>query len=446
MPANKFKFQMAIHDFQSARQKAELQEVLAYFTGKSTQLLSYDEVAEKLNLRIRVERGLQSIPLDSIVGSVGRYTDFTRTFLPRRSNSQQRWARVKAAMQEGTGLPPIEVYKVGEVYFVIDGNHRVSIARQEGFKTIEARVIELQTDVNITPDIQPDDLIIKGEHADFLKTTRINEARPNVDLSVTSCRRYEKLMNQIHIDQYLLQEECKKDVPLQDAAAHWYDTIYIPLAEAIRDRDLLRWFPDRTITDLYIWISENRDALEKEFGWEIRSDIVATDLIMKRGANSRPGSWRKARTVTRYLDHLFMDILVPLSGDAGSWDSLEEAIQIAKREEATIHGLHVVDSKKEIKSVGALSTQKRFDQMCVEAGVDGKLIIEDGEITSKICERATATDLIVLKIVNPPMGGLSTLRSPFRAVIENSSRPMLGVLQTGPLWQDRFRHRPVTLV
>ena len=139
--------------------------------------------------------------------------------------------------------------------------------------------------------------------------------RPNVDLTVTSCCQYEKLMKQISVSQYLLQEEGNGDISLQDAAAHWYDTTYIPLAEAIRDRDLLRWFPDRTITDLYIWISDNLDVLEKELGWEIKSDVAATDLILERSVKSEPGSWRKARTATRYTDHLFMDILVPLSGD-----------------------------------------------------------------------------------------------------------------------------------
>src|SRR5919109_5067282 len=173
MPSDQYKFQMAIQDFQSARQKAGIQEVLARITGKSNQLLSYDEVAEKLKLRIRTERGVQHIPLDAIVGSVGRDTDFTRAFLPRRAVNQQRWANVKAAMEDGAGLPPIEVYKVGEVYFVIDGNHRVSIARQEGAITIEARVIEVRTDIPLTLDVQPDDLIIKAEYADFLDATKI---------------------------------------------------------------------------------------------------------------------------------------------------------------------------------------------------------------------------------------------------------------------------------
>jgi nucleotide-binding universal stress UspA family protein len=428
MNPDQYKFQMAIRDFQAARQKAGIQEVLARVTGKSNQLLSYDDVAEKLRLHARTERGIQSVPLNAIVGSVGRYTDFTRTFLPRREEDQQRWAKVKAVfMETGASLPPIEVYKVGEVYFVVDGNHRVSIARQEGFTFIEARVIEFKTDIKLTPDVNPDDLIIKAEYVEFLDATRIHEARPNVDLSVTTCCQYDTLMEQIRVSQYLLQEAGKPDASLQDSAAYWYDTMYIPLAEAIRDRGLLRWFPGRTITDLYIWIAENRAALEKEQGWEIQSDIAATDLILERSVRSEPGSWRKARTVTRYTDHLFMDVLVPVSGNAESWDSLEQAILIAQREEAKIHGLHIVDSKEKVESQGALAVQSQFNQICADAHVDGKLFIESGDVTRKICERATMTDLIVLKIVHPPMGGIASFTSPFRAIIVNSSRPVLGV-------------------
>src|SRR5919106_422136 len=253
MTPSQYQFQAAIQDFQSARKKAAVQEVLARITGKSTQLLSYDEVAGKLRLQGRTERGVQHIPVDAIVGSVGRYTDFTRTFLPRSSENQQRWAGVKAAMEEGAGLPPIEVYTVGEAYFVIDGNHRVSIAKQEGFSSIEARVIEVRTDVPLTPDIQPDDLIIKAEYAEFLEMTRIADLRPNVDLSVTIPGQYEPLMSQIYIQKFLLEEERNNDISLQDAVEAWYDNAYTPLVEIIRDRGLLHWFPNRTITDLYIW-------------------------------------------------------------------------------------------------------------------------------------------------------------------------------------------------
>jgi nucleotide-binding universal stress UspA family protein len=427
MTPSQYNFSAAIQDFQHARQKAGIQEILARITGKSNRLLSYEEVAEKLKLHARTERGVHQIPLNSIVGSVGRYTDFTRTFLPRRTDNQQRWARVKAAMESDEGLPPIEVYKVGEVYFVVDGNHRVSIARQEKFTSIQARVIEFRTDIQLTPDVQPEDLIVKAEYAEFLDATRLMDSRPNVDLSVTACCQYEKLMDQIHACQYLYREEHKQDLSLQDAAANWYDTMYIPLAEAIRDRGLLHWFPDRTITDLYIWIADNRSTLEKELGWEIQSDIAATDLILERSVKSEPGSWRKARTATRYTDHLFADILIPLSGDAESWDSLQQAMLIAQRENAKLHGLHIVDSREKAESEESLAVQTQFNQICADTNVDGKLIIETGEITKKICERATMTDLIVLKIVHPPMGGLSSLKSPFRTIIVNSSRPVLGV-------------------
>jgi nucleotide-binding universal stress UspA family protein len=418
---------MAIHDFQSARKKAAVQEVLARITGKSTRLLSYEEVAEKLRLHVRTERGIQDIPVDAIVGSVGRYTDFTRTFLPRRAEDRERWAGVKTAMEEDAGLPPIEVYKVGEAYFVIDGNHRVSIAKQEKFPFIEARVIEVRSDVPLTPDIQPDDLIIKAEYAEFLEATRIMDLRPNVDLSLTIPGQYEKLMEQICVRECLLEGERQSGSAFQAAVEDWYDNIYIPLAETIRDRGLLHWFPNRTITDLYMWISENRSELEKELGWEIQSDIAATDLILERSVTSEPGSWRKARTATRYTDRLFADILVPLSGEPESWDSLEQAIIMAQRDGARLHGLHIVDSKEKVKSPHALTVQMQFDQACRDANVDGKLVIESGDITKKICNRATMTDLVVLKIVHPPMAGVATLRSPFRAIIMNSSRPVLGV-------------------
>lgn len=427
MSSNSYRYRAAVQDFQAAQQRAAVQEVLARITGKSTQLLSYDEVAEKLKLQIRTERGLQNIPLDAIVGSVGRYADFTRTFLPRRVGDQQRWAGVKAAMESSHGLPPIEVYKVGDVYFVLDGNHRVSIARQEGFKTIQAHVIEFQTDVKLTPDVQPDDLIAKAEYVDFLEATRINRLRPNVDLSVTSCCQYDKLMEQVRVSQYILQNQTGKEVPLQDAAAYWYDTTYIPLAEAIRDRGLLRWFPGRTITDLYIWISENRATLEEELGWEIQSEAAVTDLILERSVKSEPGSWRKARTMSRYTDRLFADLLVPLSGSAQSWDALDQAILIARRENAKLHGLHVVATREDAESPGALEVKARFDQSCKDAGVDGTLAIEVGEVTGKICERAVLTDLIVLKLTNPPGTGVSALGSPYRTIIGRSSRPLVAV-------------------
>src|SRR5262245_33333619 len=130
----------ALNDFHRARQQAALQEITARLTGRPASLMSYEEVYRHLHASGRSDRGLEDVPLDSIVGSVGRYSDFTRSFLPRRENDEERWARVMARATEAglDAMPPIELYRIGEAHFVLDGNHRVSVARQLGVATVRA--------------------------------------------------------------------------------------------------------------------------------------------------------------------------------------------------------------------------------------------------------------------------------------------------------------------
>src|ERR1043165_3652900 len=279
-------FQLAVHDFQSAHLRAKLQGVLARIMGRSNELLSYDEIASKLKLQGRTDKGLQMIPVDAIIGSVGRYTDFTRTFLPRRLEDQQRWARVKAATLDLAGLQPIEVYKVSEVYFVLDGNHRVSIARQEGWKTMQAHVIEIQTDIPLAPDMRPDELIVKAEYADFLEQTGLNKTQEQVDLLLTIPGGYQKLLDEVCVCRCQTQEEGQRECTLEESAENWYRDIYLPFAEAVRERGMMRWFPDRTIADLYVWMAEHRDELEKELGWTVRPESVASAVVQPNSFSS----------------------------------------------------------------------------------------------------------------------------------------------------------------
>jgi hypothetical protein len=119
----------AVEDFRRARFRAKIEQVLALFSGESTELLRYEDVRKGLRATNAVPRGLRDVPLDAIVGSVGRYNDFTRSLMPpRQDDDAARWARVRAAM-EATGLPPIEVYQIGTAYFVLDSDHRVPAAR-----------------------------------------------------------------------------------------------------------------------------------------------------------------------------------------------------------------------------------------------------------------------------------------------------------------------------
>jgi nucleotide-binding universal stress UspA family protein len=427
-------YHIAVSDFQSAHLRAKLQGVLARITGKSNELLSYEEIADKLKLQGRSDKGLQNIPIDAIVGSVGRYTEFTRTFLPRRADDQQRWANVKAASMDpvGMGLDHIEVYKVSEVYFVLDGNHRVSIARQEGSKTIQAHVIEIQTNIPLTPDIQPDELIVKAEYADFLAQTGLNKSKEPIDLKITIPGGYQKLLDEISTRRYQMEEEKHTEISLQDAAESWYREIYLPFAEAVRERGMMRWFPDRTMTDLYVWMSEHRGELEKGLGWTIRPEAAAEAVIQTKSRRAtaeegKTGSWRKARLLNRYSEHLFRDILVPIGKTSESWDALGQAIQIAHRENASILALHTVATQQELDDPEAKALQDQFNQACAKEGVHGVLAIEVGEPTQKILERSALTDLIVMKISYPPSVGLKVLASNVRTLIARSSRPILAI-------------------
>ncbi|HLO28083.1 MAG TPA: universal stress protein [Anaerolineales bacterium] len=426
-------YQLAIRDFQSAHLRAKLQGVLARITGRSNELLSYDEIASKLKLQGRSDKGLQTIAVDAIIGSVGRYTDFTRTFLPRRRGDQERWANVKTATLDpvGPGWEPIEVYRVSEVYFVLDGNHRVSIARQEGWKAIEAHVIEIQTDILLTPDVRPDELIVKAEYADFLEQTSLNKTQEQVDLRLTMPGGYQKLLDEVCVRRCQMQEEDQKECTLQDSAVNWYRNIYLPFAEAVRERGMMRWFPDRTITDLYVWMSEHRVELEKELGWSIRPEAAAGAVIQRKNPRAtseetRTGSWRKARLLNRYSEHLFRDILVPISSPE-NWDALEQAIPVARREEAHIYGLHIVNSQAELNSPEAIALQNQFNQICEKEKIQGALAIEIGDPTQKILERAALTDLIVMKVAYPPSTGIKALTSHVRTLTARSSRPILAI-------------------
>ncbi len=438
MNTNEPNYRSALSDFNELRLLASMQEVLARLTGKSNELLSYDEVAQKLRLNARSERGVFDIPLNSIVGSVGRYSDFNRSFLPLMSNEQERerWARVKASIDDpnGVGWPPIDVYKVGDVYFVLDGNHRVSVARKEGFTHIQAQVIEVKTDVPLSPDIlsNPDAMIVKAEYADFLDATDIKSLRPGADLSLSAPGQYKRLLDHIEVHRYFMGMDFQRDISYTEALLHWYDNVYLSIVEPLLERGLLRWFPGRTETDLYLWISEHRAALESELGWSVSPEAATVDLAVQENPKvasdvSETGQWSLGKMVDRYTEKLFRDVLVPLSGEPESWHALEQALIIARHESADLHGIHIVTPKSGEEQEHALAIQASFGQRCAEAGLHGSLALEKGEVPELICHRALLADLVVLNCSHPPAPGLSSLGSGLRSIIRRSARPILTV-------------------
>ena len=445
-------FSRAIFDFQSARRKADMQNLLSLLTGRSTELLSYEEVRQKLRAIEGSRRQLQDIPIDAIVGSVGRYTDFNKDFLPRHESDKERWARVMVEATGPMGLSPIEVYQIGEVYFVLDGNHRTSVAKELGATHIQAYVTEVKTTIAVTPDLKPDDLLIKAEHVDFLEKTRLNSLRPESDLTLTAPGRYPVLLEHIAVHQYFMGIDEEHTIPYAEAVIHWYDNVYQPVVEIIRERGILRFFPDRTEADMYIWLAKHQEDLKNNLGWQFDTEIVADDLISQYAAGltqtvSRvtgrildvvtpdsleagppTGQWRQEQITQRKDTCLFRNILVGISKDDVEWQALNQAISIAQKENAVLRGLHVIPSADLVESAATSGIIAEFNQRCQEANIAGEIAVEVGAAARKICERAQWADLVIGKLTHPPANQLlGRLSSGFRIMVRRCSRPVLAV-------------------
>ena len=252
----------AEEDWNWARRKVLYQEVVCFFKQCSVDLLSFEDVRSGLHLVQKTDRGLQEIPLDRIRGSVGRYNDFTSAFLPRKRHMRQRWERVDVATRAGK-TPPIEVYQVGESHFVLDGNHRVSIARQRGLETIEAYVWEFPTPYGLGPEADVDELLIKSEQVGFLE--RIGRAAPPAvrEIVFTCPDCYGDLLDMIDRYRQGLEEAAGKPISFEKAVSDWYEEVYRPAIEMIRKSNLLVRFPNRTEADLFIWAWRNNKVLEE---------------------------------------------------------------------------------------------------------------------------------------------------------------------------------------
>lgn len=258
---------LAAEKFDRVYQKPLIRQLLRLFKEKPDEtLLSFEQVQQLVRNRGEIDRGTQLIDISKIIGSVGRYRDFDRAFLPLSGADAERWKRLDVAMNELRDLPPIDVYKIGDVYFVRDGNHRVSVAKANGLDAIEARVTEVQTMVPLTPETDVDDLIIKAEYAHFLRETQLDETRPDQRIELTEPGRYQILFEHIQVHRYYLGQQWDREPTMVEAAASWYDNVYLPVILAIKESGVLREFPQRTEADLYIWVAYHRERLKERYG------------------------------------------------------------------------------------------------------------------------------------------------------------------------------------
>ncbi|MBI5032772.1 MAG: hypothetical protein HZB51_19785 [Chloroflexi bacterium] len=253
------------NDYGRARFKAFWNDIRSMIARRPNELVSFDQVKRSLKTFGENYRGVQIVPIEKIVGSATlRYHDFDSAFLPRQARTKSRWRSIDLAHYTDVGLPPVELYQIGDVYFVRDGHHRISVARERGQGYIDAQVIEVKTHVPVTPDLLASDLEIVGEYSDFIEKTRIDKLRPAQSIRFSEPGGYGRLVEHIAVHRYFLGEEAKAKIPFQDAVVSWYDHLYLPVVTTIREHNILRDFPRRTEADLYLWIADHHYYLHEQ--------------------------------------------------------------------------------------------------------------------------------------------------------------------------------------
>jgi len=435
-------YRQALDDFRRARSKAAMQRFWAGIRGRSLDLLPYDEISTKLRAVSRTDRGIKQVPLKDIVGSVNRIQDFDRNFLPLRDDDIYRWAGVKTAMTSplAKGVPPVSLYQIGDAYFVLDGNHRVSIAKEMGMETIEAYVTEIKTKVPISRTLTSDELVQKAAYVNFLEDTKIDQILPGVDFSLHLIENYPLLKEHINVHQYYMGIEKNRPVSFEEAVRHWYETLYSPVTAIIESSGLHHALRDLTVTDLYLWLLDQQNALQSDLGIELKPENVLDYAAGKEGIKSGSG-WSTAeeqimqvllkgdeQPQNPYQDCLFQHVTVALSEDDPDWIALEQAILVDRCSNTAIRGVHVKSPGTQKLAVEMDVYRQRFDQRLSEAGMRGKFFLREGGPASALLEFSLLSDLLVLKLSHPPAASLmDRISHGIITILQQSRRPVLFV-------------------
>jgi hypothetical protein len=257
----------AEHDFLRARRREVLSRLAAWLRREPddvSEILPFDEVVSALGRTGEKRLGLQVIPLDSIVGSVDRTRDFDRWFRPRTGRSRERWERLARAQRRGEAIPPIDVYRVGELHFVKDGHHRVSVAHALGFRSIDAYVTEVTTKIDATGISRRGDLITKDLRRVFLD--RVPLPGPALaTILVTTAWSYALLSEEVEAWGFRLMQQERRFLDRETVARRWYAEEYRPVVRMLAQADLIG---DRTEAEAYLHLAGQRYKLMRTHRWD----------------------------------------------------------------------------------------------------------------------------------------------------------------------------------
>ena len=259
--------QVANDEFTKAKARARLQGLMKTLSWKNNDLLSWYEVTSIIKPKSETYIGMQTIPVNRIIGSEGRYRDFSAAFLPKREMLRHRWVSVDEALHSDVILPPISVYSLGGWYFVRDGNHRVSVAKTMGQEFIDAEVVELDSKIPLEPGMSMRELrrrVVQYEREMFIEQYGYLPI-PMGDIVFTTPGAYPELVNHILVHKYFINQSIDdKEIPIEEAAKSWYENVYSPIVKVVREEHLLSSFPGNTEGDMYMWLVRRWDNMKRE--------------------------------------------------------------------------------------------------------------------------------------------------------------------------------------
>jgi hypothetical protein len=290
--------QEASDDFNRARFQELLARIVTALNPKSRQLLSLNEVKDVIKPTAETYKGMQAVPVSRILGSEGRYRDFNKSFLPRHEHLRGRWTRVDKAHLMDIVLPPIKLYEIGGMYFVRDGNHRVSVARLQGVEAIDAEVTSLTSEFPLSADMTIEDLgatVLGYERRRFFDQTGFNTIISGYSIRFTEPGRYDEVIQHILGHKYYINQKRSEEISFADATRSWFDTVYMPIVRVLRTENVPARFPRRTEADLYIWIVKHWHYLKEKVG----PDVPVRDAV--RSYSSRFGKPTLGERLCRFF-------------------------------------------------------------------------------------------------------------------------------------------------
>lgn len=268
-------------DFARARNKALFNEIQHLLTPEEAAMISLKAVRKVIKTQSETYIGMKVIPINKIVGSEGRYRDFDNQFFPKRSIIKERWEHVDEAVIKDIVLPPIKVYELGGLYFVRDGNHRVSVAKSKGVEFIDAEVVSLQTEIKLSPARTLNGMmkqIISYEKRNFYFETNFGDITDYWVLDFSTAGQYDVIYNHILTHKYFINQNQTEEIPMEDAILSWFNNVYIPVVTTIQKYKIMKYFRKNTVSDLYVWIITFYDELKKKFGDGLPLDQIVYDI------------------------------------------------------------------------------------------------------------------------------------------------------------------------